>query len=153
MAMTSEADARRDALIERLMRSTGGMFDIYTTYLGHRLGLYQPLSVAGGCTSSELARRTGTHERFVREWLEQQTVIGTLEVDDARSPPSDRRYCLPSGHAEVLVARDSTNYLAPLAQLMVGAVHRCRPYSKRFAPAAECLSPTTGPTCARARAD
>jgi 2-polyprenyl-3-methyl-5-hydroxy-6-metoxy-1,4-benzoquinol methylase len=123
MAVTSDTDSRRDALMERLMQSAAGMFDIYTTYLGYRLGLYQALSKAGGCTSIELARRTGTVERLVREWLEQQTVIGTLEVDDASSPPSDRRYCLPAGHTEVLVARDSTNYLAPLAQLMVGAVH------------------------------
>src|ERR1700730_5274348 len=35
--------------------------------MGHRLGLCEPPSVAGGCTSDELARQTGTHERYVRE--------------------------------------------------------------------------------------
>jgi 2-polyprenyl-3-methyl-5-hydroxy-6-metoxy-1,4-benzoquinol methylase len=54
--------------------------------------------------------------------LEQQTVIGTLRVDDPRAAPHERRYYLPAGHAEVLLERDSPNYLAPLAQLMVGTV-------------------------------
>jgi SAM-dependent methyltransferase len=56
----------------------------------------------------------------VREWLEQQTVAGILEVEDASVQALDRRFRLPSGHAEVLVERESMNYLAPLAQLAVG---------------------------------
>ena len=35
-------------------------------------------------TSSELAARTGVHERYAREWLEQQAVTGLVDVDDAR---------------------------------------------------------------------
>ena len=58
----------------------------------------------------------------MREWLEQQTVIGTLRVDDPAAAPEMRRYHLPAGHAEVLAERDSPSYLAPLAQLMVGTV-------------------------------
>jgi SAM-dependent methyltransferase len=122
MAMTSETDRERDFLVERLMRSSAGMFDIFTTYLGDRLGLYQALVAGGPATSTELADRTGTNERYLREWLEQQTVIGTLVVDDASSGPAERRYHLPAGHAEVLVECDSQSYLAPLAQLMVGTV-------------------------------
>jgi SAM-dependent methyltransferase len=74
-------------------------------------------------TSSELAVRTTTHERYTREWLEQQTVAGILEVEDAAKPARLRRYRLPDGHAEVLVDHENLNYLAPLAQLTVGAVH------------------------------
>ena len=122
MTATTEAETKRDALVERLMQAAAGMFDIYTTYIGDRLGLYNALSRAGACTSAELARRTGTHERYVREWLEQQTVIGTLNVDKPGAPAAERRYQLPAGHAEVLVERDDPNYLAPLAQLMVGTV-------------------------------
>ena len=65
MARTSDADAQRDALVERLMQSAAGMFEIYTTYLGYRLGLYEALATDGGCTSGDLARRTGTNERGV----------------------------------------------------------------------------------------
>jgi SAM-dependent methyltransferase len=117
-----DTDRERDALVARLMQAAAGMFDVYTTYLGDRLGLYRALATAGPCTPAELAARTGTHERYVREWLEQQTVIGTLRVDDAGAAPPKRHYRLPAGHVDVLVERDSLNYLAPLAQLMVGTV-------------------------------
>jgi SAM-dependent methyltransferase len=124
MAITNgtDTDSERDALVERLLQASAGMFDIFTTYLGDRLGLYRALEGTGPCTSAELAHRTDTHERYVREWLEQQTVIGTLGVDDPAADQAERRYHLPKGHAEVLVERDNPNYLAPLAQLMVGTV-------------------------------
>ena len=54
-------------------------------------------------TSAELAARTGTAERYVREWLEQQTVAGVLEVDDAEAEaasaplPPARRPCRSAG--------------------------------------------------------
>jgi 2-polyprenyl-3-methyl-5-hydroxy-6-metoxy-1,4-benzoquinol methylase len=118
----SNADIERDVLVERLMRATGGMFDLCTTYLGDRLGLYRAMAGTDPTTSIELAERTGTNERCVREWLEQQTVIGTLVVDDPSVNPAVRRYRLPGGHVEVLVDQESPNYLAPLAQLMVGTV-------------------------------
>jgi hypothetical protein len=122
MSTPTDTAGQRDALIERLVQASAGMFDIYTTYLGDRLGLYQTLATAPGSTSSELAQRTATFERYAREWLEQQVVIGTLEVYDAAADTPERRYYLPPAHAEVLVERDSQHCLAPLAQLMVGAV-------------------------------
>jgi hypothetical protein len=41
MATMTHITAERDALVERLMRATAGMFDVCTTYLGDRLGLYR----------------------------------------------------------------------------------------------------------------
>ena len=118
----SDDASRRDELVQRILRSTGGAFDIFTIYIGDRLGLYADLAAHGPSTSGDTAARTGTHERYVREWLEQQTVTGVLEVDDERAPGDARRYSLPPGHAEVLTDRDSLNYLAPLARLVAGAV-------------------------------
>jgi 2-polyprenyl-3-methyl-5-hydroxy-6-metoxy-1,4-benzoquinol methylase len=122
MTGTTDTSTERDALTERLMRATAGTFELYTVYLGDRLGLYRAVGAGDAATSAEVSRRAGLNERYVREWLEQQTVIGTLQVDDASSGPAERRYRLPAGHAEVLVDRESPNYLAPLAQLMVGTV-------------------------------
>ena len=39
------------------------------TNLGHKLGLYRVMAESGPITSRELARRTATNERSVREWL------------------------------------------------------------------------------------
>jgi SAM-dependent methyltransferase len=112
----------RDALVERLLASTAGTFDIFTIYIGDRLGFYRTLAEGGPSTAGELAQRTGTYERYVREWLEQQTVAGMLKVEDENVDARSRRYRLTPGHREVLVDRDSLNYLTPLVQMVVGAV-------------------------------
>ena len=120
---TEEAARQRDTFVERLMRSTAGVFDIFTIYIGHRLGFYEAMAGGDFLNSTELASRTGTHERYALEWLEQQTVSGILQVESVDADRKARRFRLPAGHAEVLVDRDSLNYLTPLAQLLVGAVH------------------------------
>lgn len=120
--MTDDIETRRDQLVQRILRSTGGAFDIFTLYIGDRLGFYADLAANGPSTAAEVAARTGTHERYVREWLEQQTVTGMLDVDDEAAPAASRRFVLPPGHAEVLTDRDSLNYIAPLARLVAGAV-------------------------------
>ena len=123
LTTTEESDKQRDTFVERLMKSTAGVFDIFTIYIGHKLGFYDALAGGDFLNSTELASRTGTHERYVREWLEQQTVSGILQVENAERDAKARRFRMPAGHAEVLVDRDSLNYLAPLAQLLAGAVY------------------------------
>lgn len=75
--------------------------------LGVRLGLYEALAAAGPSTSAELAAKAAIHERYAREWLEQQAAAGVLEVDDTSAAPGDRRFTLPSEHAHVLMDDDS----------------------------------------------
>jgi 2-polyprenyl-3-methyl-5-hydroxy-6-metoxy-1,4-benzoquinol methylase len=102
---------RTNPLAERLFQSALGVLDLLTVYLGDRLGLYQALAERPA-TAAELAGRTGTFERYVREWLEQQAVSGFLEVDDPDAGPGSRRYRIPEEHLDVLVNRDSPNYEA-----------------------------------------
>ena len=52
-----------DALVERLFNSTIAAMDLFSVYLGDRLGYYRALADGGPATSSELAARTGTAER------------------------------------------------------------------------------------------
>ncbi|MGI8976994.1 MAG: SAM-dependent methyltransferase, partial [Thermomicrobiales bacterium] len=61
-----------DDLVERLFAATLGAMDLFSVYLGDRLGYYRALAEGGAATSAELAQRTGTAERYAREWLEQQ---------------------------------------------------------------------------------
>ena len=109
-------EAQRDALAERLFGAALGAYELMTVHLGDRLGYYRALAGGGDVTSAELARETGTDERYAREWLEQQAVAGILEVDDVAADAAERRYRLPAGHAEVLVDRDSLAHLTPMAR-------------------------------------
>jgi 2-polyprenyl-3-methyl-5-hydroxy-6-metoxy-1,4-benzoquinol methylase len=119
VAASTEAAARRDALVERLFQATLGAMDVLAVYLGDRLGLYRALAERGPLASNELAELTGTNERYVREWLEQQASSGILEVDDVQAPARERRYMLPPGHDEALLRETSMAYAAPFGKLLV----------------------------------
>jgi 2-polyprenyl-3-methyl-5-hydroxy-6-metoxy-1,4-benzoquinol methylase len=118
VAISIGVDQRRDALVERLFGATLGAMDILSVYLGDRLGLYRALAERGALTPDELAEATGTHERYVREWLEQQATSGILEVDDAGAGAQERRYSLPPGHDEALLDATSLNYIAPVGKFL-----------------------------------
>jgi SAM-dependent methyltransferase len=109
-----------EALVERVVASTIGLFDLASIHLGERLGLYRSLHDEGPATSEELAGRTGTDERYVREWLEHQAVTGILMAGDDAAAARDRRYALPAGHAEALVEPDSSSYVAALGRQALG---------------------------------
>jgi hypothetical protein len=97
------------ALADRLFRDAAGALELYTIYLGDRLGLYRALHEDGPATSGELAAQTGTNERYVREWLEHHAASGLLEVDVATDPLA-RRFSLPAAHVPVLVDRDDVRF-------------------------------------------
>jgi 2-polyprenyl-3-methyl-5-hydroxy-6-metoxy-1,4-benzoquinol methylase len=100
------------ALTARLRRDMVGALELFTVYLGERLGLYRALAADGPATSAELADRTGTAERYVREWLEHHAVSGLLEVDDPAARPLERRYRLPAAYVPVLADPDDVRYRA-----------------------------------------
>lgn len=110
-----------EALVERMFGSILGAMDVWSIYIGDRLGYYEVLATRGPTTVGELAEAADSHPRYAREWLEQQAVTGILEVDDATLPEDARRYAIPEGHAEVLTHRDSLNFLAPFVQLVTAA--------------------------------
>ena len=105
------ADAT-DALGARLRRDMVGALELFTVYVGERLGLYRVLAADGPATSGELAGQTGTAERYIREWLEHHAASGLLEVDDPAAGPLARRYRLPAGHVPVLADSDDVRYRA-----------------------------------------
>jgi len=110
-----------EAFADRLTTAALGAIETMSVYLGDRLGWYRSLADDGPATAAELARRTGSDERYAREWLEQQATSGILRVEQDADDGAHRRYALPAPHAEVLTDGGSLNYLAPLAR-MLGAV-------------------------------
>jgi SAM-dependent methyltransferase len=117
-----DAEASRDALVERLSQAAVGTFDLYGVYLGDRLGLYGALADRGSLAPAELAGATGIHPRYAREWLEQQAASGILGVENQEDEPDDRRFFLPPGHDEVLIDESSLNFAATLAQSAVACI-------------------------------
>jgi 2-polyprenyl-3-methyl-5-hydroxy-6-metoxy-1,4-benzoquinol methylase len=114
-----DTEHQRDELVERLFAASLGMGEVLTVYLGDTLGFYRTLDRVGPMSSAELANETGTVERFVREWLEQQAAAGILAVDDVSADADARRYLLPPGHAEPLLDLDSPYSMAPLCKSFV----------------------------------
>ncbi len=117
----SASTETRDALARRLLEANLAAYELATIYLGDRLGLYKALREGGPATPVELARRTGTAERYVREWLEQQAVAGFLEVQNDGNA-AERSYALGREHAEVLLDRDSLSHIAPLGRFTIGVL-------------------------------
>ena len=93
-------------------------------YVGERLGLYAALAKQGWASPGQLAAASGTSERYVREWLEQQAAGGFLEVEDAAAPAEARRFRLPAGHAEVLVENDSLDWLGARPKSLVAVARK-----------------------------
>ena len=112
---------KAEAFAGRLFEAGLAALDLLTVYIGDRLGLYRVLAEAGTVTQGEFALKAGMHPRYAREWLEQQAVTGILEVDDQSKGEEDRRYSLPSAHAEALIRPDSLFASTPLARQVVSS--------------------------------
>jgi 2-polyprenyl-3-methyl-5-hydroxy-6-metoxy-1,4-benzoquinol methylase len=64
---------------ERIFGYLKGMGVSAMIYLGDKLGLYSAMAGAGALTSEELARKTGLHERWLREWVRGQAAAGLID--------------------------------------------------------------------------
>lgn len=75
-------------------------------YIGQKLGLYKALADAGPLTPAELAERTSTTERYVREWLVNQAAGGYVDYDAASG-----RYSLAPEQTVALTDETSPFYV------------------------------------------
>ncbi len=80
--------------------------------LGDRLGLYKAMAAMGAVTAAELAHRTETTERYVREWLDTQAASGYVTYD-----PNTKRYTLPPEQAFALAEDESPASVAGAFQI------------------------------------
>jgi 2-polyprenyl-3-methyl-5-hydroxy-6-metoxy-1,4-benzoquinol methylase len=67
----------------RALVDFGATFHAALVRLGDKLGLYKGLAAGGPQTPGELATRTGTAERYIREWLSCQAAGGYVSYDAA----------------------------------------------------------------------
>jgi hypothetical protein len=94
-----------------------GMAGVMTN-LGHKLGLYRAMAESGPIRSDELARRTDTNERSVREWLNGRVAGGYVRFDT-----NTNQYLLPAEHAFVLANSDSPEFLPPAFDVAASLWH------------------------------
>ena len=102
----------------RAVDEIGATLNTALVVMGDRLGFYRALAGAGPLTPAELAERTGTAERYVREWLNAQAAGGYVDYD-----PDTVRYTLPAEHAVALTDESSPAYLPGFFQIALGTVH------------------------------
>jgi 2-polyprenyl-3-methyl-5-hydroxy-6-metoxy-1,4-benzoquinol methylase len=114
-----QIEAQVEGLVERLFMGGIAALEALTIHVGTRLGLYEALHEHGPCTSGGLADAVGIHERYAREWLEQQATAELVAVDNPGADPAERRYGLPPASAEVLLNDQSLAYLAPIGGFLV----------------------------------
>jgi 2-polyprenyl-3-methyl-5-hydroxy-6-metoxy-1,4-benzoquinol methylase len=74
--------------------------------IGDKLGLYKAMAGSGPLSPAEVANRTGTHERYVREWLNNQVAGGYITYD-----PKAHTYTLEDEQAFALADEGSPVFL------------------------------------------
>lgn len=84
--------------------------------IGEKLGLYKALATQP-MTSSELAAKTSTDERYVREWLSSQAAGGYVSYDD-----KTQKFFMTEEQAFTLANEDSPAYLPGAFQLALGSL-------------------------------
>jgi SAM-dependent methyltransferase len=109
-------EQRLTAFVHQVLGELGATLNAALVVIGDQLGLYRAMAGAGALSARELAERTGTSERYVREWLNAQAAGGYVSYDATSS-----RYTLPAEQAAVL-ADDANPYFLPGAfQLMTAS--------------------------------
>ena len=119
-AIEQPADIDTEKLMGFVFRAVdevGATLNTALVVMGDRLGLYRALASAGPLTPAELAKRTDTAERYVREWLNAQAAGAYVTYD-----PDSGRYTLPAEHAIALTDESSPAYLPGLFQTALGSV-------------------------------
>ena len=99
-------EAKLEQFMGQAVGDLGAAISGLMVYLGDLLGLYKAMAGAGPLTAADVAERTGTDERYVREWMSNQAAGGYL-VYDATSD----RFELPEEQALALAVDDSPVFL------------------------------------------
>ena len=98
---------RMEAFLHRAVGDMASAAASALTVVGHKLGLYRAMADAGPLTPTELAKKTRTEERYVREWLNTQAAGGYVTYE-----AKDGTYELPPEQAAMLADSNSPVFIA-----------------------------------------
>jgi SAM-dependent methyltransferase len=117
-----QVDQRKlEQFLGQVVGELGAAMNAALVLIGEQLGLYRAMADAGPLTPGQLAVRTGTDERYVREWLCAQAAGGYVDFDAGRGT-----FSLPDERAYALAVEDSPAYL-PGAFQIISAVMKDTP--------------------------
>ena len=105
-----------NAFIGRFVGDLGAAVHTGMVVIGERLGLYKALA-AEPMSSAELAAKTQTDERYVREWLASQAAGGYVTYDEKAN-----KFSLSEEQAFALAKEDSPVYLPGAFELALGSL-------------------------------
>jgi 2-polyprenyl-3-methyl-5-hydroxy-6-metoxy-1,4-benzoquinol methylase len=105
-----------DQLLGRGVVDFGATFHAALIAIGDRLGLYKALAQSGPMTPEQLAEKTTTSERYVREWLSSQAAGGYVTYDK-----STGRFSLTEEQAFALADDNSPAFLPGAFQVALAA--------------------------------
>jgi SAM-dependent methyltransferase len=108
--------AKLEQFLGQVVGELGAAMNAALVLIGEKLGLYKAMAGAGPITAAELAKKTSTDERYIREWLSAQAAGGYVRYD-----PAGQKFELPDEQAFALAVEDSPAYL-PGAFYLVSAV-------------------------------
>ncbi len=105
----------------------GATFNAALICIGDKLGLYKALVAGGPQTPGELAKRTGTAERYVREWLSAQAAGGYVTYD-----PGPGKFHLSEEQAFAMADDNSPAFLPGAFQCALAATRAQEQLTERF---------------------
>jgi SAM-dependent methyltransferase len=123
---TAVDEAKMMEFVNRAVGDVGAVLGGAMVVIGDKLGLYRSMAGAGSLTPAELADRTGTAERYVREWLSAQAARGYVSYD------GDGRFSLPDEHAVPLTDETSAACVIGAFEIAVGSVYATDTIAQRF---------------------
>jgi 2-polyprenyl-3-methyl-5-hydroxy-6-metoxy-1,4-benzoquinol methylase len=109
-------EGRLNTLLGQAVVEFGATVNAALVTIGDRLGLYRELAAGGPMSSSELAERTGTAERYVREWLNAQAASGWVEYD-----AESGHYAMSLEQSLMFAQADSPAFVGGAFQLALGS--------------------------------
>jgi SAM-dependent methyltransferase len=125
MAVTDIDEAKLEAFVGHVATEIGAAVNAALALTGDELGLYRAMADGQPVGSQELAARTGTQERYVREWLAAQAASGFVEL-------GEDGYVLPPEHALVLADENSPFLMTGALQSANAAVLARERVAERF---------------------
>jgi 2-polyprenyl-3-methyl-5-hydroxy-6-metoxy-1,4-benzoquinol methylase len=118
---------RLNELLGRAVVDFGATFHAALVRIGDKLGLYRALADAGPQSPAELAERTGTAERYVREWLCNQAAGGYVTYDSRTG-----KFHLSEEQAFALADESSPAFLPGAFQCALAAIKAEERLVERF---------------------